>query len=67
MLGGPTHLVRRPAAREEVPVVIAVQRDVQDAWVTVEGLLGPISVVHILTGWERRSAPHQAGRWLGRL
>lgn len=57
MLGGPTHLVRSPAAREEVPVVIAVQRDVQDAWVTVEGLLGPISVVHVLRGQERRLSP----------
>ena len=46
----PTHLIRCPAAREEVPVVVAVQRDVQDAGVTVEGLLGPVPVVHVLEG-----------------
>lgn len=42
------HLVGGAAAREEVAVVVAMQRDVQDARVAVEGLLGPVAVVHIL-------------------
>lgn len=48
--GSPGHLVGRPAAREEVAVVVAVQRDVEDAGVAVEGLLGPIPMVHVLRG-----------------
>lgn len=48
------HLVGGAAAREEVAVVVAVQRDVEDARVAVEGLLGPVAVVHILTAGRSR-------------
>lgn len=44
----PTHLIGCPAAREEVAVIVAVQGDVEDARVAVEGLLGPVAMVHVL-------------------
>lgn len=46
----PAYLVWRPAAREEVPVIVAVQGDVQHTRVTIESLLGPVPVVHVLRG-----------------
>lgn len=45
---GDAHLVSRPAAGEEVAVVVAVYGDVEDVGVPVEHLLGPIAVVNIL-------------------
>lgn len=45
---GPNHLIRCAAAWEEVAVIIAVQRHIQDTGVTVKGLLGAITMVHIL-------------------
>lgn len=42
------HLVRRSAAGEEVPVVVAVDGHVEDAGVVVEGLLGAVAVVNVL-------------------
>lgn len=41
-------LVRGAAAGEEVSVVVAVQRQVEDAGVGVEGLLGAVAMVNIL-------------------
>lgn len=51
----PSHLVGGSAAREEIPVVVAVQGDVENLGVPVENLLGPIAVVDVLQGgrWER--------------
>lgn len=46
----PLYLLRRPAAREEVAVVVAVEGDVEDVGVAVEGLLGPVPVVDVLRG-----------------
>ncbi len=43
-----THLIRGSAAREEVPIIVAMERHVQDIRVTVESLLSPISMVNIL-------------------
>lgn len=43
-----TYLIRCSTSREEVPVVIAVQGHIENIGVTVEGLLGPIPMVHIL-------------------
>lgn len=46
------HLSRRPAARKEVPVIIAMKRDVEDALVAVENFLGAVAMVNILAmGW----------------
>lgn len=49
----PTYLVRSPAAREEVAIVVAVEGHVQDAGVAVESLLGPVSMVHVLQEQEQ--------------
>ena len=43
-----THLGWRPAAGEEVPVVVAMKRDVENAGVAVKHLLGAVAVVNIL-------------------
>lgn len=43
-----THLSWWPAAREEVSVVIAMKRDVEDAGVAVEHFLGAVAMVNIL-------------------
>lgn len=52
--GGSAHLGRRPAAGEEVAIVVAMQRDVEDAWVAVEDFLGAVAMVDVLTaGCER--------------
>lgn len=63
----PAYLVRSPAAWKEIPVVIAVEGDVQDVRVTVEGLLGPVPMVHILQEWgkltqHRHTPPAGPGR-----
>lgn len=34
--------------RKKVPVVKAMQGDVQQVWVVVKGLLGAVAMVHIL-------------------
>lgn len=47
---GHTYLFWRPAAREEVPVVVAMEGDVQHVGVVVEGLLGAVTVVNVLNG-----------------
>lgn len=43
-----THLVRCSASREEVTVVIAMNRQVKDAGVIVESLLCPVAVVNVM-------------------
>lgn len=45
-----THLIRCSATGEEVAVVVAMNRDVKDIGVIVEGLLGAIAVMNILRG-----------------
>lgn len=57
----PAHLVWRPTAREEVAIVIAVKGDIEDVGIVVEGLLGSISVVHVL-GEQGAEDPALAGR-----
>lgn len=57
----PAHLVWRPTAREEVAIVIAVKGDIEDVGIVVEGLLGSISVVHVL-GEQGAEGPALAGR-----
>lgn len=52
--GGVAHLSRRPAAGEEVAVVVAMQRDVEHAGVVVEDFLGAVAVVDVLPGGSRR-------------
>lgn len=52
--GGIAHLSRRPAAGEEVAVVVAMQRDVEHAGVIVEDFLGAVAVVDVLPGGSRR-------------
>lgn len=47
----PAYLVWSPAAWKEIPIVIAVEGDIQDVRVAVEGLLGPVPMVHILQEW----------------
>lgn len=44
----PTYLIWCPTSWEEVPIVISVQGHVENTGVIVEGLLGPIAMVHIL-------------------
>lgn len=52
--GSSTHLSRWTAAGEEVASVVAMQRDVEDAWVAVEDFLGAVAMVDVLTaGCER--------------
>lgn len=46
--GAATHLGWRPAAGEEVPVVVAMERDVEDAGVSVEDVLGAVAMVNVL-------------------
>jgi len=63
---GVTHLGRRPAAREEVPIVVAMKWDVEHAGVAVEHFLGAVAVVNIL-GWGKimtvgENNPHLDGR-----
>lgn len=41
-------LIRSAAARKEVPVVIAMQRQIQHIGVTVESLLGAVAMVNVL-------------------
>lgn len=43
-----THLSWRPAAREEVPIVIAMERDIKNTGVIVEHFLGAVTMVNIL-------------------
>lgn len=43
-----THLSWRPTAREEISIVIAMKRDVEDARVTVKHFLGAVTMVDIL-------------------
>lgn len=43
-----TNLTGMSTARKEVAIVIAMQRDVQYAWVIIEGFLGAVAVVNIL-------------------
>lgn len=43
-----THLVRCSASREEVAVVVAMDRQVEDVGVVVERLLGAVAVVNVL-------------------
>lgn len=43
-----TRLIRCSTSRKEVPVVIAMERQIQDIRVAVEGLLGPVAMVNIL-------------------
>lgn len=43
-----THLSWWPAAREEISIIIAMKRDVQDARIAVEHFLGAIAVVNVL-------------------
>lgn len=45
---GVTHLSWRPTAREEVSIIIAVKRDVENAGVAVEHFLGAVTMVNIL-------------------
>lgn len=42
-----TYLIRSATPGEKVPVVIAMNGQVQDAGVVVESLLGPVAVVNI--------------------
>lgn len=44
------YLISSPAAREEVSIVVTMQRDVENIGVSVEDLLGPVAVVNILQG-----------------
>ena len=50
-----SHLIRRTAAGEEVPVVIAMDGQVEDIGVVVEGLLGAVAMVNILRGGKQSS------------
>lgn len=43
-----THLSWRPTAREEVSVVVAMKRDVENAGVAVEHFLCAVTMVNIL-------------------
>lgn len=43
-----SHLCWGPAAWEEVPIVVAMKRDVENAGVAVKHLLGAVTVVNIL-------------------
>lgn len=43
-----TYLIGMPATRKEVAIIVAMERDVQDAGVVVEGLLSAIAVVNVL-------------------
>lgn len=44
----PPHLIRRSAAREEVAIIVAVQRNVENTGVCVERLLGAVAMMNIL-------------------
>lgn len=41
-------LIRSAAARKEVPIVVAVQRQIQHIRITVESLLGAVAMVNVL-------------------
>lgn len=41
-------LIRSAAARKEVPIVVAVQRQIQHVRITVESLLGAVAMVNVL-------------------
>ena len=43
------YLIHSPTAREEVAVVMAMKGDVQHIGVLVEGLLGAVAMVNILS------------------
>lgn len=43
------YLFRSPRARKEVPIVIAMQGDVEHRGVIVECLLGAVAMVNVLT------------------
>lgn len=62
---GLAHLARTPAAWEEVPVVVAMEGDVQNAGVAVEHFLGSVAMVNILEnahgrGWRSATLPFQS-------
>lgn len=42
------YLLRRSAARKEVSIVVAMEGDVEDVVVSVEGLLGAVAMVNVL-------------------
>lgn len=42
------YLVWMSTTRKEVPIIIAMQRDIQNTRVSIEGLLGAVAMVHIL-------------------
>ena len=42
------YLLRSSTARKEVSIVVAMQGDVEDVGVTVEGLLGAVAMVNVL-------------------
>lgn len=49
------YLISSPTTREEVAIIMTMQRDVENIGVSVEDLLGPIAMVNILEGqkdWE---------------
>lgn len=51
---GHTHLIGCAAAGEEIAVVIAMNRQVENIRVIVEGLLGAVAVVNVLKGGQVR-------------
>jgi len=52
-LGVLSHLVRCSTAREEVPIIKAMQRQVENTGVCVEGLLGTVTMVDVLETLKR--------------
>lgn len=48
-----SYLIRCSTAREEVPIIIAMQWQVENTGVCVEGLLGAITMVNILDTTEK--------------
>ncbi len=42
------YLLRSSTAGKEVPIIVAMEGDVEDVGVTVEGLLGAVAMVNVL-------------------
>lgn len=42
------YLLRSSTARKEVSIIVAVEGDVEDVGVAVEGLLGAVAMVNVL-------------------
>lgn len=52
------YLLRSSTAREEVSIIVAMEGDVENAGVVVEGLLGAVAMMNVLRGQNQVSERH---------